>query len=472
MKHPEHPDDKRQPSLAHDHDAAVAFLNGRIDFERALSLPYGSRDLKLDRMRGLLDRLGNPERNFPIIHVGGTKGKGSTVAMIGAMLTAAGHRVGQFTSPHVDRVEQRIAVDAQPCSAEELVALVDWVRPAVDAMDRQPAPADNPLENQPTYFEITTAMALGHFARHKVDVALVEVGLGGRLDSTNVCRPILTIITNISFDHTRQLGTTLRSIAQEKAGIVKPGVPLLSGVVDDEARAVIRQVCAEQRAPLAELGVDFHFDYHPGDSPDARAAATVDFRHTHGDAFRALRLGMLGRHQAANAAVALAAIVHLRRSGWTVPEAAIASGLAAAVCPARIEILPREPLVVIDAAHNLASIEALADVVRHHFAGRRTWLIFAATQEKDLRGMLDVAFEVFDEVILTRYTNNPRAVAPDQLAALAEASGRPRPPTAATPSEAWSDVIRQASSADVICIAGSFYLAAEMRQLLAEQHDE
>ncbi len=241
------------------YEAALAFLLGRIDYERMLSIPYGQRDFRLDRMRELAERLGNPQEQLQIVHVAGTKGKGSTAATITAILAAAGYRTGLYSSPHLERLEERIALDGQECPPEALAALIERVRPTVLEMDRQAGPGSH----GPTYFEILTALALLYFVEHAVDVAVLEVGLGGRLDSTNICTPAVAAITSISYDHTRQLGSTLAAIAGEKAGIIKPGVPVISGVVDAEPRDVIARIAAEQHAPLVELGRQFEFAYHP-----------------------------------------------------------------------------------------------------------------------------------------------------------------------------------------------------------------
>jgi dihydrofolate synthase/folylpolyglutamate synthase len=460
------------------HEAALRFLDLRINYERDRSVPYRPEELKLSRMQELLARLNNPQQGLPIVHVAGTKGKGSTAAMLGAMLSAAGYRSGVFTSPHLYRIEERMAVDGRPCSSAELVELVDRLRPAVEAMDQAAlgggVPACGSAEHGPTYFEITTALALLHFARLNVQTAVLEVGLGGRLDSTNVCRPRVSVITSISFDHTRQLGNTLESIAWEKAGIVKPSVPVVSGVVDPRPRDVIREVCRQRGCRLSEMGVAFDFTYHPPSGLERAAAlGSLDFRyHAPGrpsfgrcpTGYRDLPLRLLGGHQAANAAVALAAVAELERAGWNVPEAAVRRGLAEVVWPARVEVLARRPVVVVDAAHNVASIEALLRVLQESFSVGRRLLVFATTHEKDVRGMLDRLLRRFDEVIVTRYLNNPRAVSAEELQSVAlDLTGR-RYHVCPGPAEAWSEVCSLATPDDLICVTGSFFLAAEMRE--------
>lgn len=453
------------------YDAAVRFLLGRIDYERALTVPYRERDFKLDRMRELLDRLGNPQDHLPILHVAGTKGKGSTAAMLSAILTAAGYHTGMFSSPHFARVEERLAVDGVPCSAGELVARVEEIRPVVDVMDRQ---AVGTGEIGPTYFEIATALALLHFVRRHADAAVLEVGLGGRLDSTNVCTPRVCVITSVSFDHTEQLGNTLQAIAREKAGIVKPGVPVVSGVKAPEAREVIAKVCHRRGAPLIELGVDFTFDYHPPkDLQQSDSPTRLGFRRLKPYCgtpamvkLADLELSLSGRHQAANAALALAALAELGRAGWRIDEGAIRRGLATLRWPGRGEVIRRHPAVVLDVAHNLASVEALLATLDESFCARRRHLIFAASADKDTRGMLQALLARFDTVVLTRYQTNPRSVPPKQLATLAhQISGRHHP-ISTNPAEAWTIVKPLAGPGDLVCVTGSFFIVAEMRRLL------
>jgi dihydrofolate synthase/folylpolyglutamate synthase len=278
------------------------------------------------------------------------------------------------------------------------------------------------------------------------------------------------VITSISFDHTRQLGDTLASIAAEKAGIIKPGVPVVSGVVQPEPREVIRRVCAQRGCRLAELGTEFEFDYRPPPPIEtAPASGQIDFRWRGADKpcqYRALSLGLLGAHQAANAAVALAVLMELKEQGWTIPDEAIRTGLAQVVWPARIEVLGRRPTIVLDVAHNVASIEALLRVLDESFTASRRLLVFAATREKDATGMLQRLLGRFDEVIFTRYVDNPRAVSPEELeAAAANLAGR-RYRVCPDPAAAWDEVCRRASPDDLVCVTGSFFLAAEMRKLI------
>jgi dihydrofolate synthase / folylpolyglutamate synthase len=483
------------PNASLSHAAALQFLDGRINYERMRSMPCSESAFKLDRMRELLGRLGNPQHGLAIIHVAGTKGKGSTSAMISAILTAAGRRTGLFTSPHIHRIEERIAIDGQPCSDEDFASLVEWIRPTVEAMDRE-ALQRQPAELSPTYFEILTAMAFRHFANRKVDAVVLEVGLGGRLDSTNVCSPCVSVITSISFDHMKQLGATLAAIAAEKAGIIKPGVPVISGVVDAEPRDVIRRVACENGCRLLELGVDFDFDYHArGEEQEARGGEietpppTFDFHVIAHNSRRLtasgehitnsesnspndlsnITLKLLGRHQAANAAVALATIAQLQAAGWSIPETAVRRALAEVHCRARIEVVSRRPTVVLDAAHNAASVAALMETLDASFSPARRYLLFATTQEKDIHGMLRLLVGRFDHIFFTRYGNSPRGVPPGELLALVHEMRLPACDTIATTptvAEAWSAIKKLAAPDDLICIAGSFYLAAEMQDLL------
>ena len=438
-------------------DDPRAFWYRLINYEQ--NTPAAA-DLKLDRMRTLMARLGNPERGLRILHVAGSKGKGSTSAMFAGILRQAGYRTGLFTSPHLCQVEERFQVDGQPITPLELAELLDEVRRCILSEARSVLPL-------PTFFEVATAVGFLHFARRGVEAAVIEVGLGGRFDSTNVCDPLLSVITSISFDHTLQLGNRLASIAMEKAGIVKPGCLAVSGAVVPEARAVIEQICKERAAPLRQLGVDFHYRYKPGIVSAAAIRPARVVVTTPEQCWPEMELNLLGDHQAANASVVVACIELLRTKGFHISDAAVVAGLAEVAWPARLEVLGRQPLVVLDCAHNVASVVALAETLQSSFPPGRRLLVFAGSSDKDLSGMFHVLSPLFDHAFLTRYTGNARSVPPEQLFDLWRRSGDRPATTCATPAAAWQAARRMAGVDDLICISGSVFLAGEMRPLLA-----
>ena len=291
------------------YDDAIAFWFGRINYEVKAAAP---EDLKLERMRAFLRRLGDPHDRLRIVHITGTKGKGSTAAMLGSVLQAAGYRVGLFTSPHLGGVEERMQVDGNPITRDEFTALMEQVAPAVRALESEPG-------QSPTFFEISTALGLLHFLHRRVDVAILEVGLGGRFDSTNVCRPLVSIITTVGHDHMAQLGYALEEIAYQKAGIIKRGVPVICGVQDAAARRVIDGVAREMNAEVRTPSGAFPYE-----------------------------VGLLGAHQIENAKLAALAAEVLNSQGFTISGAALARGLKGVRWPCRIEVVARDPLVVLD----------------------------------------------------------------------------------------------------------------------------
>jgi dihydrofolate synthase/folylpolyglutamate synthase len=321
-------------------------------------------------------------------------------------------------------------------------------------------------------------MALLHFAVRKTEATVLEVGLGGRLDSTNVCQPVLSMITTISFDHTEQLGKTLASIAREKAGIIKPHTPVISGVIHPEPRDVIREVAAGHGAPLFELGREFDFEYRPPHHLELESEpAAIDWRWLGDDGSQNgerrqlsdVRIALPGRHQGMNAANALAAIELLRRQGWQIDDESIRQGLLDVRCPARVEVVSRRPTVVLDVAHNVASVEALVEALDESFDARRRILIFASTRLKDHAGMLRLLVPRFDEIIFTRYVNNPRSVPPHKLDAIADSLAASRRHVREDPVEAWALARKLADEQSLICITGSFFIAAEMRNLVQNE---
>ncbi len=301
----------------------------------------------------------------------------------------------------------------------------------------------------------------------------MEVGLGGRFDSTNVCLPEIALITSISLDHTRQLGDRLASIAMEKAGIVKTGVPAISGATAPEPRQVIERICRERRAPLRQLGIDFQYAYEPGEITAQDAAILVRPARvqvsTRRRSFPVMPVGLLGEHQAANAAVAVACVERLQEAGWHVPDEALAWGLANVSWPARLEIVRRRPLTVLDCAHNVASAEALVQTLRASFPAGRRLLVFACSEDKDVAGIFRVLAPEFAHAFLTRYGNNPRSCSPEELRELMRRSGDIPCTLSANATAAWQAARAMAGPEDLICITGSVFLAGELRPLLVDE---
>jgi dihydrofolate synthase/folylpolyglutamate synthase len=450
--------------MEHDHQERLGFLYSRLNYEWQ-GMPEQPAALRLRRMRRLMRRLGDPHLGLKIIHVAGTKGKGSTAAMIASALSAAGIRAGLYTSPHLHRLEERYQIDGAPITPGEMDSLIDTVREAVEQLDldRQ----DDGIRGA-TFFEITTAMALLHFANHHAGAVVLEVGMGGRLDSTNVVHPAISVITSISFDHTRQLGKTLPLIATQKAGILKRGRPAVSGVVDPESREAIRKIAATRRCHLRQIGVDFDFEAIPPAPPLTRptpySVRVKTWRRTHDD----LRLPLLGPHQAHNAAVAVAALDALAEvePDLAVTHAEIESGFAGLRLPARVEVMGQSPWLVIDGAHNAASAQSLADTLRHCFPPSHRTLIFGTTRDKDLPGQIRALAPAFEVLIATRYLENPRSVPIETLVEeFQDLAGR-TPLTAADPGEALDLARRLTPGTGLICVTGSLFLATETRALL------
>ncbi|MEM8678385.1 MAG: folylpolyglutamate synthase/dihydrofolate synthase family protein [Planctomycetota bacterium] len=450
------------------YDAAVEFLFGRINYERVSPIP---QSFKLDRMRELSDRLGKLHQGLPVVHVAGSKGKGSTSRFIAEILRAAGYRVGMYTSPHLQRVEERIWLDGNICLPEQFAALTAEIEPVVRAMDGDRTDPDR----SPTYFEIMTAMAMLHFRQAQVDLAVLEVGLGGRLDSTNICEPACCVITSISLDHTKQLGSTLAEIAAEKAGIVKDRVPVVSGVVQPQPAAVIEQTAARHAAPLLKLDRDFGPTQlkTPPARPPASPRMTFDFeQRTPAIRLAGLETSVLGTHQAANAAVACATATQLRDHGWTIPDAALRAGVAATAVPARIEVLQSWPPVILDTAHNDASMHALVATLDTSWPDTNKAVILGTTRGKSLEAMLSILTRWADRLILTPYLTNPRSCSTAQLNKIVSevqpSDRRLEVHQVRSPVEAWQHAWPPQEN-QLTCITGSFFLAGEIRPLILQQ---
>ncbi|MFV0442933.1 MAG: bifunctional folylpolyglutamate synthase/dihydrofolate synthase [Planctomycetaceae bacterium] len=439
--------------------AAAGFLLGRIDYEKTPPAGNAPGTFRLARMADLLARFDNPQLAIPCVHIAGSKGKGSTAAMTAAMLSAAGYRTGLFTSPHIERFEERIQLNGAPIPSEQFAALVERLKPVAEEMDPLPL-------GGPTFFELTTALAWLYFAEVKTDIVVLEVGLGGRLDATNLCRPLVTIITSISRDHTKILGDTPEQIASEKAGIIKPGVPVLTGVTAAGPLQVIGDRAAEQGSPCYVL--DRELEYVVTDEiqerPDELPRLGIDLT-TPWSMLSQLPVPLPGEHQAGNTALAVSAINLLSAtSPFVVQGGTIRRGLREVRWPLRIEVLSRQPLLIVDAAHNEASIAALVTTLQKLRVGRRIGIV-AISKDKDAATMLRLLTEAFGDLILTRFLGNPRAFSVDELTRLSGDSTRARLHTAETPAAALTMARELATPADMICATGSFFLAAEVRKV-------
>lgn len=441
--------------------AAAGFLLGRIDYERTPPSGNAAGTFRLARMADLLQRLGDPQLAIPCVHIAGSKGKGSTAVMTASILTAAGRRTGLFTSPHIHRFEERIQIDGNLIPPERFDALVNRLRPVAEEMDGGPL-------GGPTFFELTTALAWLYFVEQRVEVVVLEVGLGGRLDATNLCRPLVTVITSISRDHTRILGDTLEAIAGEKAGIIKPGVPVLTAVSDPGPLAVIRQRAAAAGAPCHVVGEELRVTPQRSGGAtetDHLPRYTFDLE-TPWRAHRALPVPLPGLHQTRNAALATAAADCLNSTaGLPIPETAIPTGLTRVQWPLRIEVAGERPTLILDAAHNEESIAALVQTLRA-LPARRRRVVCAISRDKDAAAILRLLADGFDELILTRFLGNPRAFPPAELLHCCEPSCVSRVSTADSPAEALQLARARSGPEDLICVTGSFFLAGEVREML------
>ena len=456
----------REAASVGDRASLLTWLDSRVNFERQTPTgPGGSGSFGLARMRRLLTLIGDPHGTFPVVHVAGTKGKGSTVAMIASILRQSGLRVGCYLSPHVHELEERISINGRPIPESDLLRSFARVIPAVERLD---AAAVRRGGRIPTWFEVVTAAAFDHFARAKVDIAVLETGLGGRLDATNVSRPVVSVITSISLDHMAILGPTVRHIATEKAGIIKRGVPVICGARDPAARRVIEATATRRRASLWLVDRDFHVGHEARESASGLAGGRLLLSGDRGKAPPDVyELAMTGRHQADNAALAVMAARTLRTRGFDVPEKAVVRGLAEVRLPARIETISQRPLVILDAAHNVASMKSLLEAISGALAAAESRraprvLLFAASADKQIEEMLACCQGLFSRVVVTRYVTNPRAATTARLIAACAAAGLPAPATAEDPPSAHRLAKKLATPRGIVCIAGSFFLATEI----------
>lgn len=431
---------------------AISYILQRAGYDRGFVVnPFDSEMVGLQRTEWLLAGLDHPERQYPILHIAGTNGKGSTAACLVAILHAAGYQVGAYTTPHLHTFRERIQMDNRPIPEEEFADLTGELVP----LNRRLA-AEHPDWGEATAFEFSTVLAFLWFARAGVQGGVIEVGLGGRLDATNVVLPEVSIITPVSYDHTHVLGETLAGIATEKGGIIKPGRPVICGPQPPAALTTLERLAAERGSPLFTAGRDWQISGMP-----ERFDLAGPWGH-----YRDLRLSLIGGHQVENAATAVAACWMLGRRGLPVSEQAIRKGLSAVYWPGRIEVVRERPTIVVDGAHNVAGAQQLAAAIRESFHWRRLTLILGIGNGKDVEGIVQALAPLADRLIATA-SRHPQASPTARIVTAALATGMRASicvEEAATLEDALRDALTEAESGDLICVAGSLYIVAEARE--------
>lgn len=427
-----------------DYKAAIDYILSFADYER---LSRSSVVFDTSRMEALLERLGQPHLAAGSIHIAGTKGKGSTAAMIASILTASGYRTGLYTSPHLHSLTERIRIDGQSIPEPALVSLVQRLRPEFDTFNRLGT------HGELTTFEMLTALAFVHFKEQAADFQVLETGLGGRLDATNVVQSRVCAITSISLDHTEVLGDTLAEIAAEKAGIIKPGCVVVSAPQCSEVREVVSSACRQRGARLVEVGRDIVW------SVTELSDSSQSFRLDGLQASYDLTIPLLGEHQVDNAAVAVGIAEALAGLGVRVSAETIATGLSRVSWPGRLQVLRRDPLLVVDGAHNADSARKLVRALLEYFRFARATLVVGTSRDKDIAGMVDGLLPLSTNVIVTR-CRNPRAA--DVSALAAEFSRRGvEAKEAETVGSAVETALKGVGRTDLVCVTGSLFVVAE-----------
>jgi dihydrofolate synthase / folylpolyglutamate synthase len=449
-----------EPGTPGTYTEALRYLLDRVDLERTRQTRAVADQFKLDRMHVLMEQLGNPHQAVRFVHVAGTKGKGSTCEMTASCLEACGYTVGIYTSPHLVDIRERIRINRKMVSHADFTRLVGRVREAAAAVEAAHGAA--------TFFELVTAMAFLHFAEQAVDIAVIEVGLGGRLDSTNVITPEVAAVTSISLDHTQILGDTVELIAREKAGIFKPGVPAVTVAQKPGVVEAMREVAGSVGCVLQVVGqeIDFsvRFENSPGKGPHARVCLETP-RNT----FEHLRVPLRGEHQATNCGLALAILDKLAERGFCSPESRVTVGLEQTELPGRLELAWGSPRIILDGAHNEDSVRCLMRAVGAHVPYDSMVVVFGCCADKDIGAMLSQISLGADKVIFTKSSTNPRAADPRELhKKFVEKTGKMSQIAKDLP-EALKIAERAVGRDDIICVTGSFYLVGEAKKYLQGQ---
>jgi dihydrofolate synthase/folylpolyglutamate synthase len=433
---------------------ALDYIYSFVDQEKLQPDKYEPTRFDLTNMHTLLGMLGDPHLRLRTVHVAGTKGKGSTCAMMASVLQAADYRVGLFTQPHLHTFRERIQINSQSISEEEMIALLEALKPSIEQLP------------EPSTFEIMTAMAFRYFSEQEVDFAVIETGLGGRLDTTNVIEPMVAVITSISYDHTYILGDTLEEIAGEKAGIIKEGRPVVCAPQRPQALKVIAGTCQERDAPLTLLGEDWLWERTEANLDGQGLIVTSKLVNGEGlltlGETREFWIPFLGPYQLVNATTAIATVDQLCRQGVNLSLKQVTDGLRATHWPGRLEIFSRHPLLVMDGAHNVDSMQRLLSTLEDDFPHERLKVVVGFSADKDVQGMLAELTTRADELILTK-SIHPRSADPNELVKKAGHSRAQVSVVNDVPTAMWQ-ALAGAHPEDLICVTGSLFVVAEARE--------
>ena len=445
--------------ISEKYQQTLDYLYSFVDYSLQHTFRYSAEKFNLERMRTFTQAMGNPQAQFQAIHIAGTKGKGSVAALCASALRAAGYRVGLYTSPHLDDYAERIQVDGENIPHAELISLVEELKPVIESIPEL------------TTFEITTGVAFLYFARQGVNAAVIEVGLGGRLDATNVIVPLVTVITSISYDHTQLLGDTLAKIAYEKAGIIKPGVPVVIYPQMTEAGEELARVALERGAPLIQ--VEQAYRVEPLRHSLAGQVIGVQARSVSGEIEGVsvpLNIPLLGAHQVSNAVTAYAALKVADQRGLAISDQMIQQGFSQVNWPGRFEVLQQSPPVVLDCAHNRDSVQKLRQTLDEYFPNWPVVLVFGASEDKDITGMFAELLPRVRELIAVK-SFHPRSIDPQELLTLAQPYGLPVQIIPEV-TDGFLEAQRLAGSDGLVLVTGSIFVAAAVRIAWFNWHKE
>ncbi len=431
---------------------ALRYLNSFVNYEKQYEYDY-KKSFKIERMKRFASLLGNPQMAVKSIHIAGTKGKGSTCAILHSILKEAGYKVGLYTSPHLVSFQERIRIGDCLISEEDVCKLLDKIKYIIDKFK----------DDRPSFFEVYTALAYLYFKERRVDFAIYEVGLGGRLDATNVIEPLACAITPISYEHTDKLGNTLSQIASEKAGIIKENGICVLSPQEKEALAVIEDICKERKTKLIVVGRDIMFE-------ELKATDEKETFSIFGlfNEYPILEMKLLGHHQVINAATAIGIIEGLSFHNIIIPFDAVKEGIAAAKWEGRLEVITRDPYLIIDGAQNRASAATLAKSIKKQFRYKKLILVLGVSKDKDINGILDELLPISDSIILTKSKVVERACAPSRIKELISAKDKEIILTSNV-EEALDKARSKALTEDLVLVTGSLFVVGEARHILVNK---